>query len=102
MKYSEAEKQIKALSSKYDIDMDNGDFIVVYEGRTHGVYVSDSYEYGLNVNYADAFSSMPFSNRLYMILAELASTPLDERAEEKKYYVKIFDGGLGYLNIEVN
>ncbi|KZU49226.1 Phage protein [Lactiplantibacillus plantarum] len=37
-----------------------------------------------------------------MILAELAVTPLDERAEEKKHYVKIFDGGLGYLNIDIS
>lgn len=27
---------------------------------------------------------------------------LDERVEEKKYYVKIFDGGLGYLNIDIS
>lgn len=37
-----------------------------------------------------------------MILAELASTPLDKREEEKKYYVKIFDGELGYLNINIS
>lgn len=34
-----------------------------------------------------------------MILAELAMTPLDERVEEKRYYVKIYDSKLGYLNI---
>ena len=100
MKYSEAEKRIKALSSKYDIDMGYGNFNVMYNGKTHGIYVNGSYEYGIRVGTDDIFSSMPFRNKLYMILAELASTPLDERVEEKKHYVKIFDGYSGYLNID--
>ena len=37
-----------------------------------------------------------------MILSELAITPLDERVEEKKHYVKIFNGELGYLNIDIS
>lgn len=90
MLYSEAEKQIKALSSKYDIDMEDGDFNVLYNGETDDVYVSGYYEYILYVKNSRTFSKLPFSNKLYMILAELASTPLDERAEDKKYYVKIF------------
>ena len=33
------------------------------------------------------------------IKAELAMTPLDERVEAKKYYVKVCDSISGYLNI---
>lgn len=100
MKYSEAEKQIKTLSKKYHIKMRGGNFDVAYNGKPYVTYVSDIYEYGLYVNDVNKFSGMPFSNKLYMILAELAMTPLDERVEEKKHYVKIFNNDFGYLNIE--
>lgn len=99
MKYSEAKKAIEALSSKYDIDMSWGYFDVVYNGKTDVIYVNGSHEYGLYVSDINRFSGMPFSNKLYMILAELAMTPLDERVEEKKHYVKVYDYVLGYLKI---
>lgn len=88
MKYSEAEKQIKALSSEYDIDMSWGNFEVVYNGKTHIILVSGSCKYGLYVSGVNTFFSMPFSNKLYMIMAELAMTPLDERVEGKKHAEK--------------
>lgn len=100
MKYNEAEKQIKALSSKYDIDMEDGDFNVLYNGETDDVFVSGDCEYILYVENSRTFSKLLFSSKLYMILAELAMTPLDERVEEKKHYVKIFDNDFGYLNID--
>lgn len=99
MKYSEAEKQIKALSSKYDIDMGDRDFNIVYKGNIRTTYVAGHYRYNLHVEDDRTFSKLPFSNKLFMILAELAITPLDERVEEKKYYVKVYDSVLGYLNI---
>ncbi len=99
MKYTDAKKQIEALSSKYDIDMSDGDFNIIYKRR----FVSHTYVIG-HCRYAvicdeECFHKLPFSNKLYMILAELAMTPLDERVEEKKYYVKVYDSGMGYLNI---
>jgi len=97
MKYSEAEKQIKALSSKYYISMGDGDFIVNYKNMLVA-WVKNNERY-LFYNDEKHFKKIPFSNKLYMILAELAITPLDERVEEKKYYVKIYDSALGYLNI---
>lgn len=102
MKYSEAEKQIKALSSKYDIKMNCGDFNVVYNGSFQGIYVSGSYEYGIKIGNHIKISNLPCVNKLYMILSELAMTPLDKRVEEKKYYVKICGGSLGYLNIKTS
>ena len=102
MRYSEAKKQIKALSSKYDIDMEYGNFNVIYNGKPHGIYVSGSYEYGIRVGTDDIFSEMPSRKSLYMIMAELASTPLDERVEEKKQYVHVLKGRNGYLNIDIS
>lgn len=100
MKYSEAKKQIKALSSKYDIYMADGDFIVNYKNMLVA-WVKNDKRY-LFYNNENDFKKIPFSNKLYMILSELAITPLDEREEEKKYYVKVFDGQLGYLNIYIS
>lgn len=103
MKYSEAKKQIEALSSKYSIDMDkfSGYFNINYKGVEIAFVSSDS-EYGVGVWDSKIFYKLPFSNKLYMILSELAITPLDKRAEAKKYYVKIFNGELGYLNINIS
>ena len=96
MKYSEAEKQIKALSSKYDIYMGDGDFAVDYKNIIVA-WVKGNERY-LFYNDEKCFKKLPFSNKLYMILSELAITPLDERVEEKKYHVKAFQA---YLNIRL-
>nr|DAQ69817.1 MAG TPA: hypothetical protein [Caudoviricetes sp.] len=101
MKYSEAEKQIKALSSKYSTDMIGEYFNVNYKGA-EVAYVSTKKPYFTRVWFEDRFKQMPFSNKIYMILSELAVTPIDKRREEKKYYVKICGGSLGYLNIKTS
>jgi len=97
MKYTEAEKQIKALSSKYDIHMGDGDFIVYYK-HTLVAWVKNNERY-LFYNDADRFKQLPLSNKLYTILSELAITKLDERVEEKKQYVHALKGHSGYLCI---
>ena len=96
MKYSEAEKQIKALSSKYYISMSDGDFFVNYKNML-AAWVKNGKRY-LFYNDEDCFKKIPFSNKLYMILAELAITPLDERVDDKKYRVMAFGE---YLNLNV-
>ncbi len=100
MKYSEAEKQITALSNKYSIDMDefSGYFNINYKGKEVAFVNSDS-EYSIGVWNSKTFHKLPFSNKLYMVLSELALTPLDKRAEDKKYYIHVFKGQNGYLNI---
>jgi len=77
MKYSEAEKQIKALSSKYHISMTDGDFIVNYKFMLVA-WVKNDKRY-LLYNDENIFKKIPFSNKLYMILAEIAITPLKQR-----------------------
>lgn len=101
MKYSEAEKQIKALSSKYNVNMADGDFIVNYKNMLVA-WVKNNKRY-LLYNNENCFKKIPFSNKLYMILAELAITQLDERVEkEKKYYIHVLKGENGYLNISIS
>lgn len=100
MKYTDAKKQIEALSSKYSAykDKDTEFFNVYYKNR-EVAYVRTNKRYSVTVWYEKYFPKLPFSNKLYMILSELAMTPLDERVEVKKYYVKVYDSVIGYLNI---
>ena len=37
---------------------------------------------------------------LAKLIVEYAETPLDEREDEKRYYIKVFDIDAGYLNIK--
>lgn len=97
MKYSEAKKAVEALSSKYYINMEDDDFIVNYKSMLVA-WVKNNKRY-LLYNNENNFKKIPFSNKLYMILAELAITPLNERVDDKKYYVKVCDSISGYLNI---
>ena len=100
MKYSEAKKEIETLSSKYSAYKDTyTNFFNVYYKNGEVAYVRTNERYSVTVWFEKYFPKLPFSNRLYMILAELAMTPLDERVEENKYYVKVGDSASGYLNI---
>lgn len=103
MKYSEAKKQIEALSSKYSAYKDKyTNFFNVNYKNAEVAYTRSDERYSFNFWSENNFQKLPFSNKLYMILSELAMTPLDERIDEKKYYVKICGGSLGYLNIKTS
>lgn len=92
MKYSEAEKQIKALSNKYSVNMDSPIYFeICFKGSSEAVATLNQ-RYGLRLWNYRRFSKLPFSNKLYMILSELAMTPLNERKDDKKYIVKAFGG----------
>lgn len=94
MKYSEAEKKIKELSSEYSVEIDDKNFYVVYHEPFRIAHVNRNQQYGMHANIL--FLDAPDNNELFMILVHLASTPLDKRVDEKKYYIKIFDGPLGF------
>lgn len=101
MKYGEAKEQIKALSSKYSVRLDRfgGKFNVDYKG-SEVAYVSTIHRYSVVVLFEIYFKTLPFSNKLYMIMAELAMTPIYQRVEDKKYYIHVLEGNKGYLNID--
>lgn len=42
----------------------------------------------------------PFPYLLANLVRDFALTPLSEREDEKRYYVKVFNGDLGYLSIK--
>lgn len=100
MKYSEAERQIKKLSNRYSVEINGKDFYVVYDGKLRVAYVDGINKYGLHVD-CEVFLNMPANDELFVILAHLAKTPLDERVEEKKYFIHVFEGSVGYLNVNI-
>jgi len=100
MKYSEAKKAIEGLSSKYSAYKDaDTDFFNVFYKNGEVAYLKTNEQYSLVVWNEKSFKNLPFSNKLYMILSELAMTPLDDRDEENKYYIKIRYGFNRFLNI---
>lgn len=103
MKYSEAKKQIEALSSKYSAYKDKDtEFFNVYYKNDEVAYVRTNERYSVTVWFEKYFKKLPYSNKLYMILSELAMTPLEERADEKKYFIHVFEGSVGYLNVNIS
>lgn len=99
MKYSEAKKQIEALSSKYTITMGDYDFNVKYKGDIDVAYVEDYKRYELFVYEEEVFGRLPFNNKLYMILSELSMTPPEDRKDIKKYFIHVLKEDTGYLNV---
>jgi len=101
MKYSEAGDKIEALSDDLGVELnDNNDFYVVYQGHHKVAYVNGTVEFGVHADYYTSFLEVPKNEEVFKILVELASTPLEERVEKKRHYVKIFDGPLGFLNVD--
>ena len=88
MKYSEATKLIKGLSKKYSINNDKSDFKSVFEliYKSKPIAWVDKlkqFNFGrVNIS-ASKFNELPYSHKLWMILAELDMTPLDKRIEHK-------------------
>ena len=81
MKYSEATKLIKGLSKKYSINNDKYDFELIY--KSNPIVWLDKQE---QFNFRRAtmfFEALPYSHKLWMILSELAMTPISEREEHK-------------------
>ena len=84
MKYDEAIKLIKGLSKEYSINNDKSVFELIYKSKPIAwVDKLEQFNFGrTNVLYPE-FDKMPYSHKLWMILAELAMTPISEREEHK-------------------
>ena len=88
MKYSEATKLVKRLSKKYSINNYDGEygpvFELIYNHKTIAwVDKLKQFSFGrVNISTSE-FDKIPYSHKLWMILAELAMTPLNERKEHK-------------------
>lgn len=100
MRYSEAKKQIEELSNKYTINMSDYDFNVGYTGYVDNVaYVGSICRYELFVYEEEVFERLPFSDKLYTILSELAMTAPEDRKDIKKYFIHVLKEDTGYLNV---
>lgn len=83
--------EVKELSTKYDVEVTDGQVDVYYSRRKHAKYpkyhqvltvpLQAQYTFSRRVG-LDDFEALPFSHKLYMLGAELAMTPLDERTPE--------------------
>lgn len=98
MKYSEAKQQIEAFSNNYGTAVGiTGDFNIYYKGKLVCWVSSAEYDTG---NMLDLeFKKLPYANKLYTIMAELAITPYEDRENQNKYYVHALKGHSGYLCI---
>ncbi|VDG31486.1 Hypothetical protein [Lactobacillus plantarum ZJ316] [Lactiplantibacillus mudanjiangensis] len=107
MKYSEANKKVKKLDSRLSIESgkDGSDCFssVIYlrhSGRLIAwIYDSENAMTDNKDLFESANTSIHPSYKAIKILIELHETPVEEREDEKKYYIKVasIDGGL-YLN----
>ena len=85
MKYSEATKLIQGLSKKYSIKFGSysDDFEINYKNNSIAwVDMPEQFRFG-KVTSASEFDKLPYSHKLWMILTELAMTPISEREEHK-------------------
>lgn len=91
MKTSELNKLVKGLSKHYVLNKDGALLDVKYKGNTI-IWIHEKVQYSYVLLDSDTcrFHKLPYSNKLYMLVAEYTMTPLDERLDSpKKYYVKV-------------
>lgn len=97
MKYSEANRRVKGWNTSIDFveaDMSDGRSVVLRRSGCNYMWIVDGLDKVLMTYQAD---EVPYE--AIKLLIELHETPVEERADEKKYYIKVasIDGGL-YLN----
>ena len=95
MKYSEATKLIKGLSKEYSIyNNDKSFFKLIYKSVPIAwVDKREQFYFGRFTDLTFEFDKLPYSHKLWMILAELAMTKPSDRLNEPKYNVIIADIG---------
>lgn len=93
MKTKEFIKKVEAMG--YKIYETEYKFWVSDDGERTLLTVSKCHQFKAGLNYPD-----PLTPELFSLAVEYAKTPVDEREEEKKHYIRICDGLLGYLNID--
>ena len=101
MKYSKATKAIQGLSKKYSINNDDKSvFRLIYKSKPIAwVDKQEQFNFGRVNTLASEFNGLPYSHKLWMILAELAMTPLGKRKNEHKWNVIIGNDNSGVGNV---
>lgn len=96
MKTKEFIKKVEAMGYLTEI-MNNLTF--VFDSNNNTVLsISNDRQYGVDCDY-----NTPATPKLFLIAVEYAKTPVEEREEERKedkeYFIHVFKGNEGYLNI---
>lgn len=93
MRYSEFKKAVEKLSIHYQVY----ETYAVYKGVVVNYNLSDIFtidscrQYHIETHYGNKLENLPYSHKLWMLAAEFAMTPIDQR-EDKKYQFQ-FDNG---------
>lgn len=93
-------KEVQELGLK---TLEKSDSILIYDGYCQAACVYKNELFSINTSYA-AFDNLSeeLQEKLYNLIDEYARTPLDEREEPQKFYLKfeaLTDNGSGtYLN----
>ena len=91
---TELKKEIKKLSDNYSFaeatsSITGPKLLISYKGNTVlCIYKVIQYRYEGTIEQSD-FYRLPYSNKLWMLVAEFAMTPVDKRFKENKYNVII-------------
>lgn len=101
MKYKEFKEKVKELGYGIDNGYDRFVYVVNYDKETL-ISINKNERYSINSDYS-SFGNLndEYKRVLLRLSYELASTPLDEREDEKKYYLKLDSTiipNLSYLN----
>lgn len=100
MKYTEFEKKVKEISDTLNV-IHWGDTACVYKAGQIVVRVGKTRKYAVStIGHVWDWITDPSREKLYTLATELASTPLEEREEQKKYYYRLPHSvrGGNYLN----
>lgn len=91
---TELKKEIMKLSDKYSFAEINSSItgpklLISYKGNmVLRIYNNMQYQFVVTIEQSD-FYRLPYSNKLWMLVAEFAMTPVDKRFKKNKYNVII-------------
>lgn len=85
MKFSELKSNIEELSNKYSVVAERERSLISYKEK-NVIYISNIDQF---IFISGIRESVPFSHKAYMLAAEYAMTPLNEREDEKRYYLPL-------------
>ena len=102
MKYTEFEKKVKEIPEVAEVTVSGYGVTVEDRPGRRLLDVSSNYMHTIYTAYESwRYLSESTQAKLYKLAYELASTPLEEREEPKKYYYRLpYMGDLGYLNYD--
>ncbi|VDG33350.1 hypothetical protein [Lactobacillus plantarum] [Lactiplantibacillus mudanjiangensis] len=86
MKFNEFKSAIESLSKHYEVTDFVESLAMVRYKHKPVLKVSEVDQF---IFISELTNSLPFSHQAYMLAAEYAVTPIDERHEEKKYYLAL-------------